>query len=66
MRIIIEGCDGVGKSTLALSLAKKYKCDIIHMTAWSPKVLSSYINRLKNKNIILDRSFISEVVYSKI
>lgn len=66
MNIIIEGCDGVGKTTLAKKLADKYCCDILHMTKNSDKTLDSYISKMLNKNIIFDRCFISEYVYSKV
>lgn len=66
MRIIVEGCDGVGKSTYASFLAKWYECDVVHMTAWSPKKLTSYLHRLKSDDVIFDRFFISEVVYAKV
>jgi len=66
MRIIVEGCDGVGKSTYASFLADTYGCDVIHMTSGSPKNLRSYLHRLRNDNVIFDRFFISEVIYSKV
>lgn len=67
MRIILEGCDGSGKSTLSEFLASKYACDIIHMTRWSDKSFDTYVKKLSlNDNIIFDRCFISEYVYSKI
>ena len=66
MQIIIEGCDGVGKSTLVESLAEKYGCDILHMTSWGPKTYTSYLHRYDQDGIISDRSFISEKVYSKV
>ena len=43
MNIIIEGCDGVGKTTLAKKLADKYCCDILHMTK---KVIHIWYNFL--------------------
>ena len=66
MRIILEGCDGVGKSTLAESLASTYCCDIIHMTRWSNKTFNTYIEKMSMDNIIFDRCFISEYIYSHI
>jgi thymidylate kinase len=67
MRIILEGCDGSGKSTLSEFLASKYACDIIHMTRWSDKSFDTYVKKISlNDNIIFDRCFISEYVYSKI
>lgn len=66
MRMIVDGCDGVGKTTYASRLANIYHCDVIHMTAKSPKNLRAYLHRLRNDNVIFDRFFISEVVYSKV
>lgn len=67
MKIIIEGCDGSGKSTLSELLASKYGCDIIHMTRWSDKSFDSYVKKISlNDNIIFDRCFISEYVYSNV
>ena len=48
MNIIIEGCDGVGKTTLAKKLADKYCCDILHMTKNSDKTLDSNISKMLN------------------
>lgn len=67
MRVILEGCDGSGKSTFAETLATEYGCDILHMTRYSDKSLKSYLIKMSvNDNIIFDRCFISEYVYSKV
>lgn len=67
MRIMLDGCDGSGKSTLSNLLAEKHNCDIVHMTLWSSKTFGSYINRMTSfDNIIFDRCFISEYIYSKV
>lgn len=67
MRYILDGCDGTGKTTKANLLAKEYKCDILHLTSWSDKRYGSYIRRLNCfDDVIFDRSFISEYVYSKV
>lgn len=66
MKIILEGCDGVGKSTIAEMLAEKHGCDILHMTAWGPKNYTSYLHRYDQTGLVSDRSFISEMVYSRV
>lgn len=65
MRIIVEGADGVGKSTVVEYLAKKYNCDIIHMTAWGSRDYCDYHAKLSLNNVISDRSFLSEMVYKQ-
>ena len=42
MRIILEGCDGTGKTTLANILAFKYGLDICHCTASDPSDFQFY------------------------
>lgn len=66
MKIIIEGCDGTGKTTLAKKLARKYKCDVIHMTNKDPKDFSFYSQSLRKTNAIYDRNFLSELIYPKV
>lgn len=67
MRIIIEGCDGTGKSSVALKLAEIYEENILHMTRWGKKNFRSYFNQYSQvEPFISDRSFISEIVYSKV
>lgn len=63
MRVIIEGADGTGKSTVARHLAKKYGCDIVHMTKWGSRNIHDYVDKLHLNNVISDRSFLSEMVY---
>ena len=66
MKIIIEGCDGTGKTTIAKKLAKKYKCDVIHMTSKDPKDFNFYSQSLRKTNAIYDRNFLSEMIYPKV
>lgn len=66
MEIIIEGCDGTGKSTVVQKLKEKYNCDILSMTKEGDKTVRGYEEKAKLHNIISDRSFISEWVYSKV
>lgn len=66
MKIIIEGCDGTGKTTIAKKLAKKYKCDVIHMTSKDPKDFNFYSQSLRKTKAIYDRNFISELIYPKV
>lgn len=64
--IILEGCDGVGKTTLAnLLIHRGYKS--LHFNYDSHLSIKEKYQRILSKdygdNIVLDRSFISEMVY---
>lgn len=64
--IIIEGIDGVGKSTVASSLeAFGY---LIHHLKYDEKNENGFMNLLysDNGNLVLDRGFITEVVYGPV
>ena len=66
-RLMLDGCDGVGKSTLAEYIAHNNNADVLHMTAHSISTVESYKDRLNiSIPIIFDRCFLSEVVYSRI
>lgn len=70
MLIILEGCDGSGKSTLVELLSKlSYDgVEIIHATQETPNTVEWFNNILdaaKTRNIIMDRSFWGQFVYQK-
>jgi thymidylate kinase len=65
MRIIVEGADGSGKTTVVNYLAKEFECDIVHMTRWGSRLKKDYLDKLKLQNVILDRSFMSEMIYKQ-
>lgn len=64
MKIILEGPDGAGKSTLAKKLAVKYNLDTGHMTRLDPMDYMFLSQTLRKENMVWDRHFISEIVYS--
>lgn len=66
MMIVLEGIDGVGKTTLANLLSKTYNAGIIHATRETPNNWS-WFNELmdlaKDCNLIMDRAFWGQFVY---
>lgn len=63
MKIILEGCDGTGKTTLAKLLAEKYKLDICHCTQNDPTDFEFYKQTARKDNVIWDRHTIGELIY---
>lgn len=66
MRIIIEGADGVGKSTIAKKIAEKFNLSLVHFTNKDPRDLDFYYQSLRKNNVVYDRNFLSEMIYPKI
>jgi thymidylate kinase len=64
--IVLEGCDGVGKTTLAAALAARHGYTIVHATR-TPEgtdLFAKYRSILTRPGpLVLDRSFVSELVY---
>ena len=74
--IVLEGPDGSGKSTIAEYIKDTYGATIIHHT-WSPWLeenmqqyhidgITKAIHLAENELVILDRSWISELIYSHV
>jgi thymidylate kinase len=64
--IAIEGCDGVGKTTLAKRLAREHGFRIVHSgpTPAGHDLRSRYRRILMEPgSVVLDRCFVSELVY---
>lgn len=66
MRIIIEGCDGTGKTTLVDSLVKEFNLGKIHISNKDPNDLDFYYQFLRKDDVIFDRNLIGEMIYPKI
>lgn len=66
MKIILEGADGAGKTTLAKILANKYNMEIVHCTWRDAADYNFQCQTLRKENIIWDRHFLSELVYHDI
>lgn len=66
MKIILEGCDGTGKTTLAKILAEKYGLDICHCTQHDAADYGFYRQTLRKENVIWDRHTIGELIYPEV
>lgn len=66
MKIIIEGCDGTGKTTLANLLAERYGMDICHCTHKDPADYDFYRQTLRKENVIWDRHTLGELIYPQV
>lgn len=68
MMIVLEGIDGVGKTTLAALLSKTYNAGIIHATRETPNDwawFSELMDLARTHNLIMDRSFWGQFVYQE-
>lgn len=69
MLIVLEGCDGVGKTTVAEQLASEIKdAQIVHCTRETQndfEFFMDFIERAKTENIILDRGMYGQFVYQE-
>lgn len=66
MKIILEGADGTGKTTLAKILAEKYGLDVCHCTQNDPGDYEFYKNSARKENVVWDRHTIGELIYPNI
>lgn len=64
MNIILDGPDGVGKTTLVNKLKEHYNIDSIRMSYKDPKDFNFYSRLLEKTDCIFDRQFLSELVYA--
>lgn len=67
MKIIVEGHDAAGKTTLINKLKEHYNIsNVIHLTNKMDRSFNFYRNKLLKyrDDVIFDRQFISEFVYS--
>lgn len=66
MLIILEGCDGTGKSTLAENISKIIRAEIIHHSKpLSVSEVKSIIDLSANEDIIVDRFHLGQYVYNE-
>lgn len=65
MKIIIEGPDGAGKSTLADAISRKTGFPVVHLTnVEADKMDTQFENALALDNVILDRYILSNLAYN--
>lgn len=65
MRILIDGCDGTGKTTISEKLANKLGCNIIRLTYNGDRSEQAYVELMECENVVHDRTFLSEIIYPK-
>lgn len=63
MKVILEGCDGTGKTTLAKLLAERYGLDICHCTQHDPADYDFYRQTMRKENVVWDRHTLGELIY---
>lgn len=66
MKIIVEGPDGAGKTTLVNALVKKYNLNKVVFTKEGYKNFNSYMSYKNIDNVVFDRCFLSEVIYQNV
>lgn len=69
MLIVLEGCDGAGKTELATFLSKILKADIIHCSTHTPNDYNFFYDIIQaakgKRNIIADRFCYGQFVYQQ-
>ena len=68
MLVVLEGCDGTGKTTLANTLAAIMNAEVIHCTKETPndyQFFHGIIEASKTRNIIADRFMYGQFVYQE-
>lgn len=63
MRVIIEGPDGAGKSTLVNYLIKNYNLEMIHSSSDTKNDLEYHLELISKDDRVLDRANLGEIVY---
>lgn len=65
MRILIDGCDGTGKTSVCEKLANKFGCNIVRLTHDGDRNFKAYSEAMIPDNMVHDRTFLSEIIYPK-
>lgn len=64
-KIILEGADGTGKTTLAKRLMERYDLSYVNVNSKDPNDFQFYNQTLKKTKVVYDRHFIGEMIYPK-
>lgn len=65
MRILIDGVDGTGKTSVCEKLANKFGCNIVRLTHDGDRNFKAYSEAMIPDNMVHDRTFLSEIIYPK-
>jgi len=67
MRIIVDGNDGTGKSTICRQIQKELGItSYVHLSYKDPTDFDFYYNIFKKQDVIFDRSFMDEPIYADV
>lgn len=69
MLVVLEGCDGAGKTELATFLSKVLKADIIHCSTHTPNDITFFKDIIEvskgERNVIADRFCYGQFIYQE-
>ena len=65
MRVLIDGVDGTGKTSVCEKLANKLGCNIVRLTHDGDRNFRAYSEAIIPDNMVHDRTFLSEIIYPK-
>ena len=65
MRIMIDGPDGAGKTSVCEKLANNLGCNIVRLTNGGDRSFRAYSEAIIPDNMVHDRTFLSEIIYPK-
>lgn len=66
MKIILEGADGTGKTTLANKLVRTYGLSYVNVNRQDPNDFDFYKQTMRKTNVVYDRHFIGEMIYPSV
>lgn len=63
MRVLIDGVDGTGKTSVSEKLANAIGCNIVRLTHYGSRDFRAYSEAMIVDNMVHDRTFMSEMIY---